>query len=89
MVFVDGSKNESGNQRVSETQRVALAHEGDKFSVFLSRMNKGLESSILTGVSAAFETSDAVIVLEDDLSLMSMPCNILSIVCGNLHPQRK
>ena len=68
-VFVDGPKNASGNQRVSETQRVALAHEGDKFSVFLSRINQGLESSILTGVSTAFETSDAVIVLEDDLKL--------------------
>lgn len=68
-VFVDGPKNENGNQMVLETQRVALAYEGGKFSVFLSPINKGLESSILSGVSVTFESNDAVIVLEDDLKL--------------------
>ena len=39
------------------------------FSAILSPANKGLDRSILSGVSAAFEASDAVIVLEDDLTL--------------------
>jgi hypothetical protein len=68
--FCEGYKTEKDQNDVNEVRRIVHAFDGCKSkSIFESHSNKGLANSVISGVSAIFESNDRVIVLEDDLVL--------------------
>lgn len=67
-IFSDGAKNEEGIVKVNEVRTFIKSISGFKsVTVFESKENKGLASSIIDGVSTIIEKYGKVIVLEDDL----------------------
>lgn len=67
-IFSDGSKSEFDYSKVSEVRAYLKEITGFKsISIFESDTNKGLSTSIISGVSIVFEKFDRIIVLEDDL----------------------
>lgn len=63
-VFIDGCRNESDKDKVSETVRVASEITEN---VAVSEKNKGLGTSVISGVSEIINKYGRAIVLEDDL----------------------
>lgn len=70
-VFSDGPRNATEALKVKEVREVIQSFKSQNkfldFEVFESDLNKGLASSIISGVSKVFSTHEKVIVLEDDL----------------------
>lgn len=67
-VFIDGPRNEKDASLIKEVEQISHTITDN---VKLSPQNKGLGSSIIAGVSEVLNEHDSVIVLEDDLRLMS------------------
>jgi len=71
-VFCDGPKGERDNASVLQVQeyikQISLEPWFRAVHVSISRENKGLANSVISGVSKVFESYDRVIVLEDDLT---------------------
>lgn len=63
-VFVDGCRNDSDEPKVSEV--IEIAHTITD-NVNVSPVNKGLATSVISGISEMFKLYEKVIVLEDDL----------------------
>lgn len=82
-IFSDGPKKEADVQKVNKIRTYLNSIEGFK-NVFISEstLNKGLASSIISGVSEVMSFSDSVIVLEDDL--ITTP-NFLTYMNSALH----
>lgn len=71
-IFIDGPKSSADALKVDKVHEVASRAGGfSSVSITRSDHNKGLGTSIVTGVSAVFEKYDRVIVLEDDLAPVS------------------
>ncbi|GHY51465.1 hypothetical protein VCSRO70_3177 [Vibrio cholerae] len=70
-IFIDGHRNQSDLELIDETQAVCMEFMQlfDVFSIQRSSINKGLASSLISGVTSVFEKHDCAIVLEDDLIL--------------------
>lgn len=67
-VFIDGPRKERDIAIIKAVEQLAL---GVTDNVKVSLKNKGLGSSIIAGVSEVLSKHDSVIVLEDDLRLMT------------------
>jgi GR25 family glycosyltransferase involved in LPS biosynthesis len=67
-VFIDGPRTTLDLPMVQEVQSIVKGITGFK-SIYIhsSEVNKGLASSIISGVNSVLENNDSVIVLEDDL----------------------
>jgi glycosyltransferase involved in cell wall biosynthesis len=67
-VFSDGAKNENDADLVNQVREYVQQVNGFKsITYFFSETNKGLASSIISGVSNVLKIHNSVIVLEDDL----------------------
>jgi hypothetical protein len=67
-IFSDGAKNENGKNKVEEVRQYLKTINGFKsVTIFQSENNKGLATSIISGVTQILERYGKVIVLEDDL----------------------
>ncbi len=66
-VFIDGPRNDKDAILIKEVERIALAETPNVKSY---STNKGLGTSIITGISEILRTYNKVIVIEDDLRLM-------------------
>jgi len=67
-IRVDGPRRESDEEKVAAVRGVALAARGFRHvDVVCSEKNRGLAASVIAGVDKVLESSDKVIVLEDDL----------------------
>lgn len=69
-VFIDGPAEDSEEDLVAETERVAASFAGfSRKEIIRSASHLGLGSSVISGVSRVLETHSSVIVLEDDLTV--------------------
>lgn len=67
-IFSDGPKNEKDIQQVEDVRNYIKEVVGfKKVEIKISKENKGLAKSIISGVSSILEFNESVIVLEDDL----------------------
>jgi len=67
-VFSDGPKNENAASKINDIRAYLKTIEGFKsVTVFESKVNKGLATSIITGITKMFDDFATVIVMEDDL----------------------
>jgi hypothetical protein len=67
-VFIDGPRTALDLPMLQEVQSIVNGISGFKsISIHSSEVNKGLASSIISGVNSVLEKNDSVIVLEDDL----------------------
>jgi len=69
-VYIDGPKNHHESELVNKTIDAAREIDKNTFSsveVFISESNKGLATSVITGVTETISMYGSVIVLEDDL----------------------
>jgi len=67
-IYCDGPKNPADTQSVEQTRAVAKTAKGFKELTVIERVeNLGLAESVISGVTEALETSENVIVMEDDL----------------------
>lgn len=65
-IFQDGLKNAEDAEEWNKVNRMIRDVNWCDTEVIVSEYNKGLASSIISGVNYAFENYEAVIVLEDD-----------------------
>lgn len=63
-VFIDGPRNESDQNKINVVVEIAQTITPN---VTVSTANKGLGTSIITGVSSIFQKYEKAIILEDDL----------------------
>ena len=70
-VFADGARDDRDIPTVDATRRVARELLGDRAEYHLSQVNKGLATSIISGVELLLARYGRVIVLEDDLLVAS------------------
>ena len=63
-VFIDGPRNESDQNQINAVVEIAQTITSN---VTVSTANKGLGTSIITGVSSIFQKYEKAIILEDDL----------------------
>lgn len=67
-VFIDGPRNKSDENLVKKVHKIANNVTGfQSVNVVKSRSNKGLASSIISGIDKIFENKSEIVVLEDDL----------------------
>lgn len=67
-IFSDGPKNNMDDKKIDSVRSYLYTIEGfKKVKIIESKINKGLASSIIQGVSEILDNYDSVIVLEDDL----------------------
>lgn len=67
-IFSDGWKNDAGENEVIKVRKFLRQIKGfENIKIFESKINKGLASSIIYGVTKILKDYDKVIVLEDDL----------------------
>jgi len=67
-IFSDGPKGQKDVEEVEQVRSFIKEIKGFKdITTYFSEVNKGLATSIITGVSNVLKTYDTVIVLEDDL----------------------
>jgi len=67
-IYCDGPKNPADTQLVEQTRAVAKSAQGFRQLTVIERVeNLGLAKSVISGVTKALETSENVIVMEDDL----------------------
>jgi len=69
IVYGDGPRNNEDIQAVQETRDVAVEMLGDRAKYHFSDTNRGLASSIISGVSQVLDRYGNIIVIEDDLEL--------------------
>lgn len=68
LICLDGAKGEQDRVQVEAVREVALqAHGFRRVTHSFSAENRGLAATVIRGVNLVLETSDAVIVVEDDL----------------------
>ena len=69
-IFIDGARNETERSLVEECYKVAekFARQHN-FKVVKRESNLGLANSIRSGINEIFQSSDSIIVIEDDLLL--------------------
>lgn len=65
-IFQDGLKNDEDSDEWKKVNDLIKEVDWCDTEIIVSEYNKGLASSIVTGIACAFEKYDAVIVLEDD-----------------------
>lgn len=63
-IFIDGPRNESDQVKINEVIKIAQTITQN---IVISTFNKGLGTSIITGVSSVFKKYEKAIILEDDL----------------------
>lgn len=63
-VFIDGPRNENDQNKINDVVEIAQTITSN---VTVSTANKGLGTSIITGVSSIFQKYEKAIILEDDL----------------------
>lgn len=63
-VFIDGPRNESDQNKINAVVEIAKTITSN---VTVSTVNKGLGTSIITGVSSVLQKYEKAIILEDDL----------------------
>jgi glycosyltransferase involved in cell wall biosynthesis len=67
-IFSDGPKGQKDVEEVEQVRSFIKEIKGFKnITTYFSEVNKGLATSIITGVSNVLKSHDTVIVLEDDL----------------------
>ena len=82
-IFADGAKNNNDLQSVLKVRTYIKTITGFKSIIIIeSDSNKGLDPSVISGVSFVLQTYESVIVLEDDLILAT---NFLSFMNQALH----
>ena len=68
VIFSDGIKNDSDQEKVQKTREIIRSIEGFKsIEIIESEKNKGLARSVIDGVTYVINKYSRVIVLEDDL----------------------
>ncbi len=68
IIFSDGPKTESYKEHVAEVRNfIRTIHSFKSVRIVESEVNKGLAKSIIEGVTEVLESSETIIVLEDDL----------------------
>lgn len=78
-VFIDGPLYKSDEDLVNQVYEIANSVTGfQSVNVFKSRNNKGLASSIISGIDKIFENSSEIVVLEDDLIVSPFFLNFMS-----------
>jgi hypothetical protein len=70
-VFCDGVKKDEDKEKVMQAREVVHSLVGNKAEIIESTMNRGLASSIISGVTTLCDKYQRVIVLEDDLVVTS------------------
>lgn len=69
-IFVDGPRNTEDQRSIDQVlSTIETYRDSLHIEVFRSMSNKGLASSVLSGIDFMFENHETVIVLEDDLVL--------------------
>lgn len=84
-IFIDGARpnKEGEKEKVLEVQKYAQSIQGfRKLHVYVSKDNKGLGPSIISGVSEVIDKYGTAIVLEDDLIVQA---NFLSFMNEGLY----
>ena len=67
-IRLDGPRNGADAEKVAAVREIALGAQGfRRVDVVWSEENRGLASSVISGVDRILEASETVIVLEDDL----------------------
>ncbi|MAZ25993.1 MAG: sugar transferase [Cytophagaceae bacterium] len=67
-VFSDGPKTERDATEINDVREyLATIHGFKEVTIYASETNKGLATSIITGVSKILKTHESCVVLEDDL----------------------
>lgn len=66
IIFQDGMKNTTNKEDWMKVGKLIKAVDWCTSEVHISERNKGLARSIVSGIDYAFQSNDAVIVLEDD-----------------------
>jgi hypothetical protein len=86
-LFCDGPKSEADRDKVHETRRVVQEFSYPRKKIRVSTVNRGLASSIIQGVSEAFEYEENLIILEDDCvplkNMIRFMATCLSLWKGN------
>jgi len=68
IIFSDGPKSPADAEIIEEVRKFLATVDGfKKVHIHKSESNRGLATSIISGVTTVFETHDKLIVLEDDL----------------------
>lgn len=89
-IFSDAAKNPNDQEVISNVRKYLRSVTGFKSVVIIeAEKNKGLASSILTGVNYVLETYDKVIVLEDDLSTTRNFLAFMNTCLNKYETQRK
>lgn len=68
-VFGDGPKNASEELAVNETRAVACELLGERAEYHFNDVNRGLSTSVITGINTVLGRFERVVVVEDDLEL--------------------
>lgn len=80
IVFIDGPKNKSEEDLIRQVERIANSFSRRiDIEVKKSEKNKGLSSSVISGVTETLSRSDSVIVVEDDLELHPEFLNFMAV----------
>ena len=90
-IFCDGPKP-GFEEAVKETRKVARQEANGRFAevrILEAAQNKGLSRSVIDGVSSVFETSDSVIVIEDDLVLSPYFIDYMNSALHNYESQNE
>ena len=66
LVFHDGPKTDTNLDDWNEVENIINSIDWINTEIITSKTNKGLATSVYSGITYAFEQADAVIVLEDD-----------------------
>lgn len=70
-VFCDGAKKSQDIDSVQKTRDLVKSMIGNSATIIESDTNKGLATSIITGIKKLLQTYDKIIVVEDDLVVSS------------------
>lgn len=66
-IFQDGRKVTTDSEKWNQVNKIIHEVDWCQTELIVSDINKGLADSIVSGINYAFQTNDAVIVLEDDI----------------------
>ena len=72
-------QNARSGGRVNEVRSILRAIDWCEINLVKRSSNLGLDRSVMTGVTAVFQTHDTIIVFEDDLVCVPGPISICAL----------
>lgn len=68
-IFVDGARGEKDSKGIAAVKRIIKNIDWAETAVFCAKKNKGLNSSIVGGLTSLFSRHDKLIIIEDDIKV--------------------